>query len=684
MASAVQKFVSKPLDIKAYGTRPRQGKEHIRDLLYDCAVHLAAGNDRDTKLLVNDFCQYFMEEPAAPDSDGELTSEETVVRNVIEAFNACGQKDKDHALRRAYLQLVVGAYKFPLLKSMGMHVGQPAYKRADDKYKRDGIVASVDGPKRGGGNKKEGTEAWLQAQNIWESHAVPTPYGKPGDVMLDRSPGEIIQKIRESTGLGKRLARKSRPKHIKNPTQATDVCDKCTKHKAVGVKMEVTMRKLESAYRVPRSQLDSAMGVLDKYRLGKRQVRNRPLQIHVEVKNVQNGASSADTSMPRPAGEVTAVLDFGKKLPLGHGKIEVGDVWRRFGFASLLGVVFFLPFQSVPVYIDLISEICDQSAFGAVLAFGRAVEECMRMFPASWEGLKVFKVWSDTGNHFRAWVFISYLMHTLPMKLRLVYPTLQCVIYNMYCEGHGKGACDRHFNVIRVFLLSAWKACADDEALNTVPQMVRALRDQVRCRVPFLKCPDILVYEEDFSGGDRFETAHCRELKDKLKGTHCLKAAFTDSGDLIWFNMVLSGDSGVANPIHMTFTQTNREKEAKKMPVQPAAPVSMKNLKRKQDNLEEMLGRKLLPTSVYMDIQPSQWGDEDSDHLDDVLSEASSDTSEESVTSDSHRDILCDRCGKWRVASRELADLFAGHYFFCENFAGVTCDTPEHPTALLE
>ena len=45
--------------------------------------------------------------------------------------------------------------------------------------------------------------------------------------------------------------------------------------------MEVTMRKLESAYRVPRSQLDSAMGVLDKYRLGKRQVRNRPLQIHV-------------------------------------------------------------------------------------------------------------------------------------------------------------------------------------------------------------------------------------------------------------------------------------------------------------------------------------------------------------------------------------------------------------------
>ena len=107
MASAVQKFVSKPLDIKAYGTRPRQGKEHIRDLLYDCAVHLAAGNDRDTKLLVNDFCQYFMEEPAAPDSDGELTSEETVVRNVIEAFNACGQKDKDHALRRAYLQLVV-------------------------------------------------------------------------------------------------------------------------------------------------------------------------------------------------------------------------------------------------------------------------------------------------------------------------------------------------------------------------------------------------------------------------------------------------------------------------------------------------------------------------------------------------------------------------------------------------
>jgi len=114
MASAVQKFVSKPLDIKAYGTRPRQGKEHIRDLLYDCAVHLAAGNDRDTKLLVNDFCQYFMEEPAAPDSDGELTSEETVVRNVIEAFNACGQKDKDHALRRAYLQLVVGAYKFPL------------------------------------------------------------------------------------------------------------------------------------------------------------------------------------------------------------------------------------------------------------------------------------------------------------------------------------------------------------------------------------------------------------------------------------------------------------------------------------------------------------------------------------------------------------------------------------------
>ena len=195
-----------------------------------------------------------------------------------------------------------------------------------------------------------------------------------------------------------------------------------------------------------RQELMKKLSPNQKHRLKKKLRTLHLLEFHRCVKRVQDSAfkESQKNATSDESDTCVIVLDYMKKAQLGKGKVELKGSWAKYGLASVLGVVFYLPGIVEPVYTDLVSATVDQTCFASHVGLERAVRTTLELHPEAWKRVRRVEVWADCGSHFRGWVFVAYVLGALPKLLHSAGVPIVACFLNFFAEHHGKGPCDQH------------------------------------------------------------------------------------------------------------------------------------------------------------------------------------------------------------------------------------------------
>jgi len=131
-----------------------------------------------------------------------------------------------------------------------------------------------------------------------------------------------------------------------------------------------------------------------------------------------------------------------------------------------LPTVFPVPFLG-PVHISVVSPTTDHTAFAAQ----RALEEVLRLlrqqYPMEMSLVEGVEVWSDTGKHFRAFVFSAFVLNTLTKALQV-----PCSLV-FFVEHHGKSEVDAFIGYVRTLL----NRLIHRVTANTAEELVAGLRE---------------------------------------------------------------------------------------------------------------------------------------------------------------------------------------------------------------
>ncbi len=147
-----------------------------------------------------------------------------------------------------------------------------------------------------------------------------------------------------------------------------------------------------------------------------------------------------------PLDTLVIDLDFKQKIVIGDGPRQTNLTYYSQKQKSMLGFGLYYKDdnnQMKTMNVDLISDCLTEDSFYVVSAFRfiRKQDFFMKIKKSK------YKIWFDTGNHFRSAEVMHYLFEELKTEI-----SVDC---NFFCEKHGKSARDQHFSVVSGFLKRA-------------------------------------------------------------------------------------------------------------------------------------------------------------------------------------------------------------------------------------